>query len=48
LLSKKSFIQPDFLNWMPPTESSETQDAGDAEKIQESTEFDFATAFQGI
>ena len=35
----------DFLNWMP---STETQDAGDAEEIQESAESDFATAFQGI
>jgi hypothetical protein len=28
--------------------STETQDAGDAEEIQESAESDFATAFQGI
>jgi hypothetical protein len=35
----------DFLNWMPSTEA---QDVGDAEEIQESTEAAFATAFQGI
>jgi hypothetical protein len=34
----------DFLNWMP---SSETQDVGDAEEIQESAEAAFATALQG-
>ena len=31
----------DFLNWMP---STETQDVGDAEEIQESAESAFATA----
>jgi hypothetical protein len=35
----------DFLNWMP---STETQDVGDAEEIQESAESAFATALQGI
>ena len=35
----------DFLNWMP---STETQDVGDAEVIQESAESAFATALQGI
>jgi hypothetical protein len=34
----------DFLNWMP---STETQDVGDDEEIQESTEAAFATALQG-
>jgi hypothetical protein len=36
---------PTFLNWMP---STETQDVGDAEEIQESAESAFATALQGI
>jgi hypothetical protein len=35
----------DFLNWMP---STETQDAGDAEEIQESAESAFAATLQGI
>jgi hypothetical protein len=33
----------DFLNWMP---STETQDVGEAEEIQESAESAFATALQ--
>ena len=35
----------DFLNWMP---STETQDAGDAEEIQESAEAALAATSQGI
>ena len=45
LYSLVTFHRADFLNWMP---STETQDAGDAEEIQESAESAFATALQGI
>jgi hypothetical protein len=42
--TKRRTRSPTF-NWMP---STETQDAGDAEEIQESAESDFATAFQDL